>query len=235
MSLFPVTLPSVVRDLASADVARRQHCLEVIADIYWKPLYVYLRMRHGMTPELAEDTTQAFFTRVIDGSALVGHDRERGRFRSFLRHAMDNHVIDQHRRRTAMRRGGPLPHVDLADVERELAAGGSLEDAFDRVWIERVVARAVVETLAALERRGKPVHAELFRRFHLHDDPPRYDAVARELGITVTDVTNWLHVARREFRRAALGLLRELTANQEEFVDEARAAFGIDVTDDSAS
>jgi len=47
-------------------------------------------------------------------------------------------------------------------------------------------------------------------------------------GISVTDVTNWLHVARREFRQVALDLLRELTASEEEFDQEALAVFGID-------
>lgn len=91
-----------------------------------------------------------------------------------------------------------------------------------------MVALAVARTLEALARRDKPIHAELFRRFHLaDDDPPAYAQVATELGITPTDVTNWLHVARREFRRVALALLRELTASAEEFADEARDVFGI--------
>jgi hypothetical protein len=42
-------------------------------------------------------------------------------------------------------------------------------------------------------------------------------------------VTNWLHVARREFRRVALDILRELTVDDDEFAAEARAVFGIDV------
>src|SRR5262249_6853638 len=109
-------------------------------------------------------------------------------------------------------------------------ATGSVDPAaFDREWVRRVAEVAVQRVLARLEKRGHATHAELFRRFHLQDDPPSYQTVAAELGITVTDVTNWLHIARREFRRVALALLREITANDEEFAEEARAVFGIDV------
>jgi len=44
----------------------------------------------------------------------------------------------------------------------------------------------------------------------------------------VTDVTNALAWARREFRRIALERLRELCATEEEFRREARAVFGWD-------
>lgn len=227
--MFPPTIPSAVRGLASADRARRERCLATIAQIYWTPIYKYLRVQHRKDAAEAEDIAQSFFARVIDGSALTGHDPSRARFRSFLRSSLDHHVIDQYRRRTAARRGGKLPAIDLADAEAQLATNPPIEDVYDREWLTRVVAHAVERTLESLTRRGKPVHAELFRRFHLQDDPPAYQAIAAELGISHADVTNWLHVARREFRRVALALLRELTASEQEFVDEARAVFGIEI------
>ena len=45
----------------------------------------------------------------------------------------------------------------------------------------------------------------------------------------MTDVTNWLHGARKEFRKVALDLLRELTIDDDDFAAEAMAVFGIDV------
>jgi hypothetical protein len=49
-----------------------------------------------------------------------------------------------------------------------------------------------------------------------------------EYGIPLTDVTNALAWARREFRKIALERLRELCGSEEEFHREARAAFGWD-------
>ncbi|MGE3767701.1 MAG: RNA polymerase sigma factor [Kofleriaceae bacterium] len=233
MTQFPPTIPSAVRDLASSDRASRERSMNTIASVYWTPIYKYLRVRHGKPPAEAEDILQSFFARVVEGSALQGHDPARARFRTFLRRSVDHHVIDIYRRQTAARRGGALPKVDVTDAENELATPPVPEEVFDREWLARVVALAVERTLEALARRDKPVHAELFRRFHLaDDDPPAYAQVAADLGITPVDVTNWLHVARREFRRVALALLRELTATHEEFVDEAREVFGITVADE---
>jgi hypothetical protein len=41
-------------------------------------------------------------------------------------------------------------------------------------------------------------------------------------------VTNHLHWARRELRKAVLEKLRETTASEEEFRDEARALLGVE-------
>jgi hypothetical protein len=84
------------------------------------------------------------------------------------------------------------------------------------------------ETLAD---KGKPIHAKLFRDFHIGDAAPTYAEAAERYQISTTDVTNWLHVARREFRKVALEMLRELTIDDEDFAVEARAVFGLDVAD----
>ena len=51
-------------------------------------------------------------------------------------------------------------------------------------------------------------------------------AAIAELGIKVTDVTNYLAFARREFRRLLLEQLRELTSSDEEFEAESRTLLG---------
>jgi hypothetical protein len=71
----------------------------------------------------------------------------------------------------------------------------------------------------------------VFERYVLDDDPggrPSYAAVSAELGLKVTDVTNYLAWSRREFRRLLLEKLREITATEEEFRAEARAVLGIE-------
>ena len=73
------------------------------------------------------------------------------------------------------------------------------------------------------------------RTFHLFEaydlegsENTSYQQLSKEYGISVTDVTNALAWARREFRRIALERLRELCGSEEEFQREARAAFGWD-------
>jgi hypothetical protein len=44
----------------------------------------------------------------------------------------------------------------------------------------------------------------------------------------VTDVTNYLAFARREFRRCVLDQLRAMTGSEEEFNREAHALLGVE-------
>jgi predicted transcriptional regulator len=53
--------------------------------------------------------------------------------------------------------------------------------------------------------------------------------VARELGLTVAQVTNYLHFARRRFRELILAHLRDLVADDEEFRAEARDLLGLEI------
>ena len=56
-----------------------------------------------------------------------------------------------------------------------------------------------------------------------------YAQLATEFGLTSTDVTNYLALARREFRRCVLGQLREMTATDDEFRREARSLLGLEL------
>lgn len=229
--MFPPTRPSAVLGLRAADPGLRARSLAVVAEVYRRPICAYVRVRWRRDPGAAEELTQGFFAAALERDLFGQYDPARGRFRTFVRHCVDRHVIDVHRRAVAARRGGGGATVELDDAagEAALATEAEAEAAFDAAWLRRLVTLARERLDAGLRARGKPVHAELFRRFHVDDEPPAYGAVAAELGVKVTDITNWLHVARREFRRIALELLRELTASEDEFRDEARAAFGLDV------
>jgi hypothetical protein len=69
----------------------------------------------------------------------------------------------------------------------------------------------------------------VFARYDLDDaEPgrPSYAALAGELGLSITDVTNHLAAARREFRRISLELLRQMTGSEDEFRREARSLLG---------
>jgi hypothetical protein len=69
----------------------------------------------------------------------------------------------------------------------------------------------------------------VFERYDLSDsaeDRPTYAALARDLGITATTVTNHLAAMRRQFRRVVLDRLRDLTTTDEEFEAEAKRLLG---------
>jgi hypothetical protein len=73
----------------------------------------------------------------------------------------------------------------------------------------------------------------VFAVFERHDLTPgpetSYATVARDLHLSVAQVTNHLHLARRRFREIALVQLRDLVGSDDEYRTEARELFGVDV------
>ena len=71
--------------VAAGDPRRKEarSALVALCENYWYPLYAYLR-RRGYSADEAQDLTQEFFVRVLEGRYLDRADPEKGRFRSFI-------------------------------------------------------------------------------------------------------------------------------------------------------
>jgi RNA polymerase sigma-70 factor (ECF subfamily) len=227
--MFPSTRSSAVADLLSGDEKRHAKSLEIISRAYWKPACKYLRVRWRSTPEQAEDLAQSFFETALRRDLLASYQPGRGRFRSFFRTCLDRHAIDHYRRSHAARRGGGAPELDIDDTA--IAGGESPDAIFEAEWLRHLMQLAIDQLEKTLVDAGKPVHAALFRQFHIGDEAPSYADAAAQHGCAVSDVTNWLHVARKEFRKIALEILGELTLDDADYAEEAMAVFGIDVKD----
>jgi hypothetical protein len=141
-------------------------------------------------------------------------------------------MTDELRAERSLKRGGGSAAIGVDPVLLEAAPASDskgADAAFNAEWVRRVVTLAVEALRAELLASGKDVHLAVFERYHLHsEDAPPYADVARELGMSVFDVTNRLSFARRKFRAAVLEVLRDLTASEEEWKEEARAILGVD-------
>src|SRR5215210_2711037 len=78
---FPTTRWTLV--VAARDPQRKEarSALVSLCEAYWYPLYAYVR-RRGYPADQAQDLTQQFFIRVLEGRYLDRADPEKGRFRS---------------------------------------------------------------------------------------------------------------------------------------------------------
>ena len=101
---FPATRwTRVVAAVGQGDEAER--ALNEICELYWYPLYAFVR-RQGKPAEDAQDLTQGFFADLLRSAALQRADREKGRLRSFLLGAMKNYMAYEYRKDMAQKRGG---------------------------------------------------------------------------------------------------------------------------------
>lgn len=235
---FPATQRSVLERVRSEDAAVRRLAFDDLARGYWKPSYHYLRLHWHLSPEAAEDTVQAFFTTAFEKHYLERYEPAKAKFRTFLRVCLDRFVQNLKSAEAAVKRGGGAPVLSLdfpgAEHELDALAAADLSDV-DRFFHEESVrflfGRAVESVRATLAAEGREM---VFRVFERHDLAPTTDTsyarVAEDLSLTVSQVTNHLHAARRRFRECALDHLRAISATDEEFRREARDLFGVDVS-----
>ena len=234
---FPPTRHSAVLAAQSTDLIERERGLAVLLETYWRPTYKYLRMRFGESNEDAKDLTQSFFTRALEKDFFDGYDPEKGSFRTYLRTCLDRFVANEKKAAGRAKRspGGPLLPLDFDGAEGELARQeppdpASMEHYFHNEWVRSLFALSVERLREECERRGKDLPYRLFERYELDRDPDEkltYERLAEEFQIPATQVTNFLALARREFRRIVLERLREITATDREFRDEARSLLGV--------
>ena len=234
---FPATRHSVVRDLASVDPDARAAAYDGLVRSYWRPVYLYIRLRWRRGSEDARDLTQEFFARVRAG--VFGVDPAKARFRTFVRTCLDGFLANHDKAAARLKRGGGfvVTAVDFARADADLSARAPDDQAdpelwFHREWIRGLFGAAVDTLRERADAAGHPVAFALFHRYDIEDADatPRltYAALAREYGLSVGEVTNELAWARRAFREIVLERLRTVCASDEEFRAEARDLLGVD-------
>ncbi|HEY1250736.1 MAG TPA: sigma factor [Thermoanaerobaculia bacterium] len=234
---FPETRSSAVLAAQSPDLLERERGLAILVETYWKPAYKYLRLRFGASNEDAKDLTQGFFARAIEKDFFDGYDPARGSFRTYLRTCLDRFAANERKAANRQKRspGAALLSLDFDGAETELrrepaSAERGAEDYFHDEFVRSLLALSIEKLREECLLRGKDLPYRLFERYELDRDGDQtisYDRLAEEFQIPVTQVTNFLAFARREFRRIVLEKLREITANDREFREEARSLLGV--------
>jgi RNA polymerase sigma factor (sigma-70 family) len=238
---FPDTRFSVVRATGSDDPQLRENAWSTLIRSYWKPVYKYVRIQWHASEEDAQDLTQEFFARALDAGFFQRFDPARARFRTYLRVCLHGFLANEAKAASRKKRGGDyaVMSFDFAGAERELEhaapAGLDPEEFFRQESIRSLFADAVNDVRRRLEQEGKAIHFALFQRYDLSEPGagarPTYQALADEFALPVTQVTNFLALARREFRRAVLDRLREISGTESEYRLEAMELLGIDPDD----
>jgi DNA-directed RNA polymerase specialized sigma24 family protein len=227
----------VLERVRASDEAERRTAFGDLADGYWRPSYHYLRLHWRLTPQEAEDLVQGFFAVAFEKRYLDRYDPAKARFRTFLRLCLDRYVQNERKAAQADKRGGRVAFLalDFPDAERELgrrasADPGDVERFFHDEFVRALFTRAVDRLRRELVQAGREQVFLVFERHDLNPPPDvSYAAVARAHSLTTSQVTNFLHTARRRFRDLVLEELRALTASDDEWRDEARELFGIEI------
>jgi RNA polymerase sigma factor (sigma-70 family) len=234
---FPSTRHSAVLAAASTDESVRVRAFGSLVACYWKPAYKYVRVKWRASNEEAKDLVQGFFAKAMEKRIFERFDPGKAKFRTYLKTCLDGYVINERKAGGRQKRGGGKLHFsfDFADAEREFQLAGALSDDpdayFQREWVRSLFSLAVLAVREQCSVADRRVHFQLFESYDLREssggkDRPTYASLGEQFGLSVTQVTNYLSVVRRDFRAILLGKLREMTSSEEEFQVEAKALLG---------
>jgi len=230
-SRFATTHWSVVLAAGSPESTRYQKALETLCQMYWFPLYAYLR-RHGYDAHAAADYTQAFFTQMLDKDYLKKVKPKPGKFRSFLLTALKHFVCNERDREAALKRGGGKVAISL-DFENaesqyaiEPAEGLTPEKLFEKSWAMTLLERTMNRLGAELAEKGKQ---EVFDHLktYLSAEPNSipYREAAAKVDMTEVAVRVAVHRLRKRCREILRDEIAQTVAREEQIDDEIRRLF----------
>lgn len=192
---------------------------------YWKPVYCYLR-RKGYDNEHSKDLTQAFFHEVVLNRGLVQRaDQAKGRFRSFLLHALNQYVTKQGLKERALKRipKEKLVSLDLVEPPPVLPKGiadTTAEESYHYAWVSAMLEHVLSEVEAECLKQGMQIHWNLFHarivQPILENQPsPSITGLCETYGIEDTKkASNMIITIKRRFQTMLMQYVRSTVLSE---------------------
>lgn len=231
---FLTTHWSLIEEV-KGDEDRDRALIGLLLERYWKPVYCYLR-RKRIDNEQAKDLTQGFFHEVVLNRHLIQRANPcKGRFRTFLLHALNQYVVDQQRKETAQKRipRDKLVRLDICDpsVADETMGELDAEQGFNYVWKAELLDRVLSEVEEGYVRQGMEAHWCVFRdrllKPILEDrDAPSLKEICRQHTIKdEVTASNMLKTVKRLFQSTLRKHVRQTVASGEIVEEELQEIF----------
>lgn len=228
--MFPSTHWSMVfaAGRSEAEPQTAEAALAELCQVYWAPLYGFVRSR-GHTVHDAQDLTQSFFVYLLEHKVYARANRQKGRFRSFLLASLKNFLADAADRERTLKRGGaqillPLHEEQAQEAESLFQTHSGMSNGdrlFDRSWAEALVAAALERLSADYKREARE---QLFNELRMFiaggaEPLPTYAELTDRLGVTESTLRSHVTRLRARYREALRTEVRR-TVNSEKQVDQ---------------
>jgi RNA polymerase sigma factor (sigma-70 family) len=208
---FPSTRWELLAD-ASPRGDQSAAALNEFAERYYAAVRAFIAAI-SRNPVDADDLTQRFFeTVVLSGRLLSSANPVKGTFRSYLKQAIRNFLIDEHRRQARLINPDIRPDAldeGWSSIVTDSSPGPDAE--LLRAWAQSLVAMAVSRLETICEQNHQQQHFELFVRRYISDPdhPPSWREVGEAFGLDEKIARSRAETAVRHFR----ALLRDLVAS----------------------
>jgi RNA polymerase sigma-70 factor (ECF subfamily) len=225
---FETTRWSLVIAAGGDDSIAARAALSTLCEMYWYPLYAYVR-RRGANADDARDLTQGFFTSLLERRDFEHLRQERGRFRAFLLASLQHFLANDAARQRTVKRGGHVTFLPLAfdDAEGryriEPEESQTPETLYERRWALTVVDRVLSELRLEWEGHGRVAEFDELKACLLGVNPPGgYATIAARLEMSEGAVKTAVHRLRRRFQAALRRDIAETVSDPADVDDEIR-------------
>lgn len=226
---FPSTHWSLLVHAGDPSQKGYRESLERLVTMYWRPVYLYIRVAWAQSNDDAKDFTQDFLTRLSDGTLLQSYDKGKGRFRAYLKGALRHFLMDQQKAEVSQKRGGGRNIVSMDEEVPVPAEGGSPDEVFDRAWAQSLLDQALREVYETLKRKGRERSWEVFDQYEIHPSNPQeisYRGVGKALGLTEAEVKSHLEYVRLLVRQALRKCAADTVVSEDDLYAELKELFG---------
>src|SRR5215470_6968355 len=225
---FATTHWSIVAQSALTDAPEAANALAKLCEMYWPPLYSFIR-RRGYAPSDAQDLTQSFFAFFLRTKAYAHTDRLHGKFRSFLLASVKNFLADNWDRNQAIRRGGGYQFVSLDQGTAESfydvasASDSTPENLFELRWAKSLTAGALDSLREELQAEGKAQLFEQLKNFLTGGSVlPSYDEASARTGLPRATVKTHVYRLRQRYREILRREIARTVSSPHEIDEELR-------------
>lgn len=230
--IFVTTQWTVVLAAGKRHTPQSDLALDQLCQVYWFPLYAYVR-RRGHSKEDAEDLTQAFFERFLSRNYLADLSAEHGRFRAFMLVSLKHFLANEWDKTRCLKRGGGQIHLSLdwqtADSHFQIADAreASPDKVFDREWAVALLARVIDRLHAECEADGRgALFLELRPVLTAGKGAIPYSEPAKRLGMAEGAIRTAAHRLRKRYRELLRHEIAQTLTDPAQVDEEMRALFG---------
>ncbi len=216
----------VLRAGTQGDDARE--ALASLCQLYWPPLYSFLRLR-GKSKEDASDILQGFFLTLIEKDFVSKARPEIGRFRTFLLTALTRYAANEYAKQTAIKRGGRVKFVridgdEAEDLHQRIPARTQTpEEIFERQWAHAILQQAMTNLEQSYARLGKK---ELFRELRIvlaaSEESLDYEKLSQRLSMKEGALRVAVHRLKSRYRHELEKVVKETVTSPGDAADELR-------------
>lgn len=224
---FQTTHWSLVLKAREGDSSDAHTALETLCRSYWRPIFHFIRAR-GHQGDEAQDLTQEFFRLVIEKGYFEQANRERGRFRAFLKVAIKNFLANEWKKAKRTKRGGEFEFCSFDEFEEERfqtgGSGGETPDsAYDRQWARTTFETTLTRVREEMTGRGHGDRFDLYKPFLMpRASESSYAEAAASAGLTEQAIKSGIHRFRERVRSFFMEEVANTVSDPKDLEMEAR-------------